>query len=178
MELRKFIATTIREYLNEQYTFNNNSVRNLIDSLKNELPIKITPTFTLTNGFIQSIAPKIGFEYDVLYNWINVFINLHNKGGVVYRVITIEDGMEVNLNPESIGNHWTNKEGITYIINNLGKYGIDFNGDNIYVITAYTPPKNVSIEHVDFVSWTKEQEYNIIDKSKIKIKNVKKIKQK
>jgi len=151
--------------------------------LYKKLPMKVNNDFTLTKEFIKSIQKEwIDAEPDKetlkvfnerLYNWITYFIDVNTNGGKLYRIISVNHELEIKLNKEELGQHWTNYKGLEDINEYLGtEFGIPTFGDYIAIIVIDTPPNNISIVDVNFVDWSNEQEYTIVDLSKISIKKV------
>ena len=95
------------------------------------------------------------------------------NGGVIYRGLyanNVDDIKGLYPLTEDIGQHWTLDYGeaktlITEILE--PHYNEGFN--KIFIIEAYTPPKNISITHVDIKGNPEEKEVNVIDFNLLKL---------
>jgi len=109
-----------------------------------------------------------------MYDHLDSFEGLYNKGGQVYRLIYVNSEDEIDR--ENLGDHWTiSTYEIDTLANNFLDWGKMYGGGKKlpYMITLKTEPKNVSIDNVDVEGNPEEKEINIIDFNKTKIIDIK-----
>jgi len=90
---------------------------------------------------------------------------LYDKGGIIYRIIFLNEGEE--LNEDNLGHHWLPDKGDTDNIVDIWRWRDDMKGTP-YVITANTPPKNVTIAD-DYFANLEEHEVLVKDPKKLEL---------
>jgi len=146
MKLRKFIATTIREYLNEQHILkegldlsNFNSakqwvINQQIDDVVNEEGDDLDYNYRAVNG--------MDIE-ELIYEYVSKFNDVKNEDEIqIYRLIRLDNIKQLELN--HIGEYWSFEE------TGVGDYGSgrrEFKGNKKFVLTGLVNPNDIDWEH-------------------------------
>jgi hypothetical protein len=146
MELRKFIATTIREYLNEQQmlrenldlsTFDNAKkwvISQQIDDVVNEDGDDLDYDYRAVNGMDVE---------ELIYEYVSKYNNVKNEDFIeIYRLIRLDNINQLEL--DNIGEYWSFEE------TGVGDYGSgrrEFKGNKKFVLTGLVEPSNIDWEH-------------------------------
>jgi hypothetical protein len=159
-DLKQFIKTTIREFLNENIQYND------IDSV-----------------FKYFMNKKLNYELqENLENSYGELKNLISDDKIIaYRVLNVDDVKNININ--NIGVHFTTDKHNTSSDDFLEKIGvIDFQGncdyEKFFVITVETNLNNVDWYKTfdNRINYYGEDEINFINSNQLKIINIEEIK--
>ena len=158
-DLKQFIKTTIREFLNE-----NTKINNIHSAFKYFMDKKIN----------YELQENLENSYEELKNLIN------NNKIIAYRILNVDDIKDININ--KIGIHFTTDKNNVTSEDFLEKIGvIDFQGNHEYekffVITIETNIKNVDWYKTfdNRINYYGEDEINFINGKLIKILNIEEI---
>ena len=126
------------------------------------------------NEFKQWYGNDETAEYN-LFCYINDVNYIYENGGIIYRGLYYDDINTIKgLNPltKDIGQHWTLHFHTANDILDKNETYYNNGFKNRLIIEAYTPPKNISIKHVDIGGNPNEEEINIIDFSLLEFKKI------
>jgi len=158
-DLKKFIKTTIREFLNE------NTQHNDIDSVFQNFMNKILN---------YELRENLENSYDELKNLIS------GDKIIAYRVLNVNDIKDIDIN--NIGIHFTTDKQNTTSDDFLEKIGvIDFEGnydnEKFFVITVENNVNNVDWYKTfdNRINYYGEDEINFINSNQLKIINIEEI---
>ena len=158
-DLRKFIATTIREFLNE------NTKHNDIDSVFQ---------YFMDRKLNYELQENLENSYEELKNLIN------NNQIVAYRVLNVDNINDINT--DKIGLHFTTDKQNISSDDFLEKIGvIDYEGnydyEKFFVITVETNINNIDWYKTfdNRINYYGEDEINFINSNQVKILNIEEI---
>jgi translation elongation factor EF-1alpha len=158
-DLRKFIKTTIREFLNE------NTQHNDIDSVFQ---------YFMNKNLNYELQENLENSYDELKSLIS------GDKIIAYRVLNVNDVKDIDIN--NIGIHFTTDKQNTTSDDFLEKIGvIDFEGnydnEKFFVITVETNVNNVDWYKTfdNRINYYGEDEINFINSNQLKIINIEEI---
>jgi len=158
-DLKQFIKTTIREFLNENVQHND------IDSVFQHF---------MNKNLNYELQENLENSYDELKNLIS------DDKIIAYRVLNVDDVKNININ--NIGVHFTTDKHNTSSDDFLEKIGvIDFQGnydyEKFFVITVETNINNVDWYKTfdNRINYYGEDEINFINSNQLKILNIEEI---
>jgi len=158
-DLKQFIKTTIREFLNENIQHND---------------IDIVFQYFMNKNLNYELQENLENSYNELKDLI------HYDKIVAYRVLNVDDVKDININ--NIGVHFTTDKHNTSSDDFLEKIGvIDFQGnydyEKFFVITVETNVNNVDWCKTfdNRINYYGEDEINFINSNKLKIINIEEI---
>lgn len=98
-----------------------------------------------------------------MWDLLGAVRKLYNEGGKIYRILVLDS--EEGLNKDDLGTHWT------FDTANIHGYMSLFDGDvypdgELYLVTAETPPGNVSL-YDDWMACIEENEIWVKDPKKL-----------
>ena len=158
---------SFKEYISEEF-----------DPVPEEYPKKVTD-HTITYNEIKKAWKSIRDYYsdaqDADWNLSDYFYGsdtVYKNGGEIYRIVFLDSIEEYDH--ELGGSHWTvDKANFDSFAHNLkGHYGDK--KKYTFLITAKTPPRNISIKGVDWPHNIEEKEVQVINQKKLKILSIKK----
>ena len=146
-DLKKFIATTIREYLNENNTKILNKSFNLtlddVEYIYSDWDVEmldIDEQDDLKNTIVNFM--KTGFSVDS--NGKLLGVENFPETIKLYRLIQVDNPNKINI--DNLGIHWTLNKKTLYNDNFLGQIGISFDSDeDLYIIEGVFHKKQADI---------------------------------
>ena len=158
-DLRKFIATTIREFLNENENTNN---------------IDVVFNYFMNKNLNYELQENLENSYDELKNLIR------NNTIKAYRLLNVDDINDIDKN--NLGKHFTTDKENTTSDDFLEKIGvIDFEGNYNYK-KFFVVEVETNINNIDWyktfnnrINYYGEDEINFINDKELKIINIEEI---
>jgi hypothetical protein len=144
MELRKFITTTIREYLNEQQILKDNldlsNKDNVVDWLNKNAPESI---FDDDGNIDWSYNdPMTGDDLETLiYTYMEKYNDVTSESEIeIYRLVKLNTINDLDL--KNVGVFWSFDE------NGVGGYGVGqkFTGNNTFILNATVKTEDIGWE--------------------------------